>query len=250
MEHGEARPPTFHIPSSLFEPVVSSMTRTRALRTLENFYRRLGFHRIAGVDEVGRGCLAGPVMAAAVVLDPARHIPALSDSKQVGAAERDQLAVAITGRAAAWAVGLAEADEIDRLNIHRASLTAMRRAVLSLDPLPDLVLVDAFRIPDLWMAQCGVVHGDARCAAIAAASIVAKVTRDRRMLDLHRVDPRYGFDRHKGYATADHLAALARFGYSAVHRRSFRPPSLFDTLTLDRTPADPDEPDADVVGSS
>lgn len=209
------------------------MTRKRAMRTLENALRRLGFQRIAGVDEVGRGCLAGPVMAAAVVLDPGRHIPALSDSKQVGAPERERLYAEIVGRADAWAVGVAEADEIDRLNIHRASLTAMRRAVLSLDPLPDLVLVDAFRIPDLWVAQCGVLHGDARCAAIAAASIVAKVTRDRRMVELHRADPRYGFDRHKGYATADHLAAVSRFGYSAVHRRSFRPPSLFDTLTLD-----------------
>lgn len=209
------------------------MTRKRALRTLENALRRLGFQRIAGVDEVGRGCLAGPVMAGAVVLDPARHIPALSDSKQVGAPERERLYAAIVSRAAAWAVGVADAEEIDRLNIHRASLTAMRRAVLALDPLPDLVLVDAFRIPDLWIAQCGVVHGDARCAAIAAASIVAKVTRDRHMLELHREDPRYGFDRHKGYATADHLAAVSRFGYSAVHRRSFRPPSLFDTLTLD-----------------
>jgi len=218
----------------------SAMTRTRALRTLENALRRLGFHRIAGVDEVGRGCLAGPVMAGAVVLHPARHIPALSDSKQIGAPERERLYEDIVRRADGWAVGVAEADEIDRLNIHRASLTAMRRAVMALEPLPDLVLVDAFRIPDLWLPQCGVLHGDARCAAIAAASIVGKVTRDRRMLELHRQDPRYGFDRHKGYATADHLAAVARYGYSAVHRRSFRPPSLFDTLTLDGF-----EPDAD-----
>lgn len=217
------------------------MTRKRALRTLENALRRLGFHRIAGVDEVGRGCLAGPVMAAAVVLHPARHIAALSDSKQVGAPERERLCAEIVERAAAWSVGVAEADEIDRLNIHRASLTAMRRAVLALDPLPDLVLVDAFRIPDLWMAQCGVVHGDARCAAIAAASIVAKVIRDRHMLALHAADPRYGFDRHKGYATAEHLAAVSRYGYSPVHRRTFRPPSLFDTLTLDEMPQDGDD---------
>ncbi len=218
------------------------MTRTRALRTLENFYRRLGFCRIAGVDEVGRGCLAGPVMAGAVVLDPDRHIPALSDSKQVGAPERERLCTAIKRRAGAWAVGIAEADEIDRINIHQASLVAMRRAVLSLAPLPDLVLVDAFRIPELWMPQCAVLHGDARCAAIAAASIVAKVTRDRRMLELHQIHPHYGFDRHKGYATADHLAAVGRFGYSPVHRRSFRPPSLFDTLAPE--PFDEDADDA------
>ena len=111
-----------------------------------------------------------------------------------------------------------------------ADLLAMQRAVLALAPLPDIVLVDAFRVPDLPMAQRGVLHGDRRCSAIAAASIVAKVTRDRQMLDLHSRDPRYGFDRHKGYATADHLDAVARFGYSDVHRRSFRPPTLFDTI--------------------
>ena len=164
------------------------MPRIPAMRTLENALRRVGFRHVAGVDEVGRGCLAGPVVAAA---DPC---------------------------------------EIDRINIHQASLRAMERAVLALQPLPDIVLVDAFRIPDLPMAQRGVAHGDRRCSAIAAASIVAKVTRDRQMLELHKCDPRYGFDRHKGYATAEHLSAVARFGYSEIHRRSFRPPTLFDTI--------------------
>jgi ribonuclease HII len=120
--------------------------------------------------------------------------------------------------------------EIDRINIHQATLRAMQRAVLALSPLPDAVLVDAFRIPDLPMAQRGIVGGDRRAAAIAAASIMAKVTRDRLMAALHTTDPRYGFDRHKGYATADHLAAVAKFGYSVQHRRSFRPPTLFDSL--------------------
>jgi ribonuclease HII len=206
------------------------MSRAAATRTLENAYRRLGFVHVAGVDEVGRGCLAGPVVTGAVVLDPRRHIPGLADSKVVPAAEREALYEAIVRQAVAWAVAAAEPDEIDSHNIHQASLRAMQRAVMALVPLPDLVLVDAFRIPGLPMAQRGVVHGDARCSAIAAASIVAKVTRDRLMADLHVRDPRYGFDRHKGYATADHLAAVARFGYSAVHRRSFRPPSLFDTM--------------------
>lgn len=206
------------------------MPRPRAARTIENALRRIGFVRVAGVDEVGRGCLAGPVMAGAVVLDPARHIPGLRDSKLLTPEERDRLFEVITRDALAWSVASVEPEEIDRINIHRASLRAMREAVLALVPLPDLVLVDAFRIPDLWMAQRGIVHGDVRCAAIAAGSIVAKVLRDRHMRGLHEADPRYGFDRHKGYATADHLQAVSTFGYSPVHRRSFRPPSLFDTI--------------------
>src|ERR671910_532556 len=127
-------------------------------------------------------------------------------------------------------VAAAGPQEIDTINIHQASLRAMQRAVMALAPTADFVLVDAFRIPDLLMAQRAVVHGDARCTAIAAASIVAKVTRDRLMFELHSRDPRYGFDRHKGYATRDHLDAVARFGYSDVHRRSFRPPTLFDRM--------------------
>ena len=207
------------------------------MRTLENALRRVGFVHVAGVDEVGRGCLAGPVVAAAVVLHPDKHIPGVCDSKTVQAPERERLYEKIVRHAVAWAVAGAEPDEIDRINIHQASLRAMQRAVLSLAPLPDIVLVDAFRIPDIPMAQRGVLHGDRRCSAIAAASIIAKVTRDRQMLELHGRDPRYGFDRHKGYATADHLDAVARFGYSDVHRRSFRPPTLFDTI--DSTTVDP-----------
>ena len=206
------------------------MSRVPATRTLENALRRVGFVHIAGCDEVGRGCLAGPVVAAAVVLHPDRHIPGVCDSKTVPAAERERLYEQIRSDAVAWAVGEADPSEIDRINIHQASLRAMQRAVLQLSPLPDIVLVDAFRVPDLPMAQRGVLHGDRRCSAIAAASIIAKVTRDRQMLDLHARDPRYGFDRHKGYATADHLQAVARFGYSSAHRRSFRPATLFDTI--------------------
>lgn len=206
------------------------MTRVPAMRTLENALRRAGFVHVAGVDEVGRGCLAGPVVAAAVVLHPDRHIAGVCDSKTVQAAERERLYERILKYSVAWAVAEADPAEIDRINIHQASLRAMQRAILALAPLPDIVLVDAFRVPELPMAQRGVPHGDRRCSAIAAASIVAKVTRDRQMLELHSRDPRYGFDRHKGYATADHLDAVARFGYSDVHRRSFRPPSLFDTM--------------------
>lgn len=206
------------------------MVKVRAFRTLENALRRMGFNYVAGVDEVGRGCLAGPVVAAAVVLNPARYVPRVCDSKTVTALERERLYDKITRTAVTWGVAAAGPDEIDLINIHQASLRAMQRAVLSLCPTPDCVLVDAFRIPDLLVAQRAVVHGDARCTAIAAASIVAKVTRDRTMHELHARDPRYGFDRHKGYATRDHLEAVARYGYSAVHRRSFRPPSLFDRI--------------------
>jgi ribonuclease HII len=217
--------------------------RPRAARTIENALRRFGFVRVAGADEVGRGCLAGPVMAGAVVLDPGHHIPGLRDSKLLSPGERDELHDLITRFALGWSVASVEPAEIDRINIHRASLEAMRRAVMALAPLPDLVLVDAFRIPGLPMAQRGIIRGDVTCAAIAAASIVAKVVRDRHMQALHQTDPRYGFDRHKGYATPDHLQAVARFGYSLVHRRSFRPPSLFDGLesaggTAEPTPTD------------
>lgn len=206
------------------------MGRVPATRTLENTLRRAGFCYVAGVDEVGRGCLAGPVVAAAVVLDPRRHIPGVADSKAVPALEREALFEYIVSRAVAWSVGSADAGEIDRMNIHHASLLAMQRAVLALLPLPDFVIADGFRVPGLDMEQRRVVHGDRRCAAIAAASIVAKVTRDREMCALHDRDGRYGFARHKGYATAEHLQAVARFGYSDAHRRSFRPRTLFDTI--------------------
>jgi ribonuclease HII len=206
------------------------MAKVRAFRTLENAIRRMGFVYVAGVDEVGRGCLAGPVVAAAVVLNPDRYVPRIGDSKTVTALERARLYDRITRTAVAWGVASASCDEIDTINIHQASLRAMRRAVQLLAPSPDFVLVDAFRVPELPMAQRAVIHGDSRCTAIAAASIVAKVTRDRMMLELHAADPRYGFNRHKGYATREHLQAVAQFGYSAVHRQSFRPPLLFDTI--------------------
>lgn len=216
-----------------------------ARRTEENQLRRFGFCRIAGADEVGRGCLAGPVYAAVVVLDPDKHIPGLCDSKLATELARERLYDKILKHAAAWALALAEPAEIDAINIHRASLLAMQRAVSSLVPLPDCVLIDGrFFIPELLLPQRHIVHGDRRCSAIAAASIIAKVTRDRVMQTLHREDPRYGFDRHKGYATADHLAAVARYGYSPQHRRSFRPPTLFDTDMQETVGS---EPEADGV---
>jgi len=206
------------------------MVKVRAFRTLENSIRRMGFHYVAGVDEVGRGCLARPVLAAPVLLAPDKYVARVCDSKTVTALERVQLYDRITKKAIAWGVAAVGCDEIDRINIHQASLRAMERAVRLLAPCPDFVLVDAFKIPDLLMPQRPVIHGDSRCTAIAAASIVAKVTRDRLMLELHARDPRYGFDRHKGYATREHLSAVSQFGYSEAHRRSFRPPTLFDRM--------------------
>jgi ribonuclease HII len=208
------------------------MPRTRARQTLENALRRFGFVHVAGADEVGRGCLAGPVVAAAVVLDPARPIPGLADSKLLSPVARERLSPRIQSDAVAWALGEVSPSDIDRINIHRASLEAMRLAILALAPQPDMVLVDGFPIPGLHMAQRAVVGGDRQCSAIAAASIVAKVYRDALMVRLHEEDPRYGFDRHKGYATPEHLAAVARYGYSPIHRRTFRPASLFDTIAM------------------
>lgn len=205
--------------------------RTEATGTFEDDLRRLGFVHVAGVDEVGRGCLAGPVVAAAVMLHPDRHIARLADSKIVPPAERDRLSACIRTHALAWAVAEVGPAEIDRMNIQRASLEAMRCAIVQLTPQPDVVLVDAFQVPGLAVAQHGVIHGDRLCAAIAAASIVAKVHRDRLMVALHDADDRYGYARHKGYATPEHLAALGRYGYSANHRRSFRPASLFDRIS-------------------
>lgn len=206
------------------------MRRVEATRNFEHALRRLGFVHVAGVDEVGRGCLAGPVVAAAVILRPECHIAGLADSKAVPAAERERLSGDIREHALAWALAEIGPADIDRMAIHRASIEAMRRAVARLSPQPDVVLVDAFQIPGLAVAQRGIIHGDRLCAPIAAASIVAKVFRDRLMVALHAADTRYGYARHKGYATPEHIAAVARFGYSAHHRRSFRPASLFDRI--------------------
>jgi ribonuclease HII len=206
------------------------MAPAYASRRLENAIRRAGVRFVAGVDEVGRGCLAGPVMAGAVVLDPDRLVSGIADSKLLSAYERERLFDEIVQSAVAWTVTRIDAAEIDRINIHRASLQAMHDAVLALAPVPGFVLVDGFRIPGLSMPQRALVGGDRRSSAIAAASILAKVTRDRVMVSLHAEDPRYGFDQHKGYATRQHLEAVARFGYSSVHRKTFRQPTLFDTI--------------------
>ncbi|MBI1965570.1 MAG: ribonuclease HII [Betaproteobacteria bacterium] len=178
---------------------------------------------VCGVDEAGRGPLAGPVYAAAVILDPGKAIAGLADSKQLTARRRRVLAREIQAQATAWAIASASVEEIDALNILQASLLAMRRAVERLAVRPQQVLVDGLHCPRLDMTVRAVVKGDATIAAISAASILAKVARDDEMLALHRQHPQYGFDRHKGYPTAAHLLALRTHGACAAHRRSFAP---------------------------
>ena len=183
--------------------------------------------RLAGVDEVGRGPLVGAVVTAAVVLYPARPIDGLADSKKLTPARRERLATAIRERALGWALGRAEPDEIDRLNIYHATHLAMVRAVEALAIDVDAVLVDGNRSPVFACPAEPVVKGDGRVPAIAAASILAKVARDAEMVALHRRYPLYGFDRHKGYPTAAHLSALREHGPLAEHRRSFAPVAVF-----------------------
>ncbi len=175
------------------------------------------------MDEAGRGPLAGPVSAAAVILDDANPIAGLADSKKLSERQRDRLAPIIRERALAWAVAYADVGEIDRLNILQATLLAMRRAVLALDIQPQQVLVDGLYCPQTGIPSQAVVKGDSKIAAISAASILAKTARDALMLQLHEQYPHYGFADHKGYPTAAHLAALREHGVSAVHRKSFRP---------------------------
>lgn len=178
---------------------------------------------VAGVDEAGRGPLAGPVCAAAVILDPRDPIPDLDDSKRLTATQRAALEPRIQRGALAWSLGWASAAEIDRVNILQASLLAMRRAVSALDPSPRRVLVDGNRCPELDCPAEAIIGGDGRVPAIAAASILAKVARDRLMEALERDFPGYGFARHKGYPTQTHREALVRLGPCPEHRRSFAP---------------------------
>jgi ribonuclease HII len=178
---------------------------------------------VAGVDEAGRGPLAGPVVAAAVILDDEQPIAGLGDSKALSARRRERLFDEIRAKALCCVIAEASVEEIDRLNILGATLLAMRRAVMGLRLKPQLVLVDGNRLPSLPYNAQAIVKGDAKVAAISAASILAKVHRDRLLQDLHQRHPHYGFDRHKGYPTADHLAAVRQWGACEAHRRSFAP---------------------------
>ena len=180
---------------------------------------------IAGTDEVGRGPLAGEVVAAAVILDPATPIPGLNDSKKLSDKQRQQLVILIEERALAFAIGRSSVMEIDVLNILQASLLAMRRAVEALPLRPQLVYVDGNHLPDWRYKSKAIVRGDAKIPAIAAASVLAKVTRDREMEALDSLYPGYGLAKHKGYPTKQHLEALAKLGPSPIHRKSFAPVS-------------------------
>jgi ribonuclease HII len=179
--------------------------------------------RVAGVDEAGRGPLAGPVVAAAVILHPDRPVDGLQDSKRLSAARREALYDQICDRAMAWSTGSASVEEIDRLNILQATMLAMQRAVTGLEPAAEHALIDGNRCPDLGCPVRAIVRGDSLVAAISAASILAKVTRDRQMLALDENYPGYGFASHKGYPSKAHLDALERLGVLPVHRRTFAP---------------------------
>lgn len=183
---------------------------------------------VAGIDEAGRGPLAGPVVAAAVILPPDYDIDGLTDSKKLTARRREELAPAIKQSAVAWAIARADAAEIDRLNIFQATFLAMRRAVFGLRIMPDTVEVDGKHLPNLnfngkQIQGLAIIGGDATVAAISAASVLAKVERDRMMCQLDSAFPQYGFARHKGYGTREHRASLVEFGPCPQHRRSFRP---------------------------
>ena len=178
---------------------------------------------VAGVDEAGRGPLAGPVFAAAVVLDPMRPIAGLADSKILSESKRDNLYTLIKESALSWSIAQADVEEIDGLNILQATLLAMQRAVKGLHIQPDQVLVDGNRLPDLPMSAQAIVKGDSKVQAISAASILAKVERDKLMVDYHQQYPDFSFHVHKGYGTKQHLAEIERFGFLDIHRRTFNP---------------------------
>ena len=192
-----------------------------SLMELESSLRAEGYALICGVDEAGRGPLAGPVCAAAVILPPDAELPGLNDSKKLSEKKRELLFPLIQEQAVAWSVAFASVEEIEELNILRATFLAMNRAIAGLNVKPDLALIDGNQNREIAMPSRTVVHGDARCACIAAASILAKVSRDRLMKELAVRYPQYGFEKHKGYGTKAHYAALREYGPCPIHRRSF-----------------------------
>jgi ribonuclease HII len=218
--------------------------RLRKLLRFENELWATGMLHVAGVDEAGMSPLAGPVVAAAVIFAPGARVPGVDDSKKLSAKERERLASVIRESCVAWAVGRAEVDEIDRINIYWAGLLAMRRAVQGLATSPQHLLIDARRLKEFDIPQQAIIKGDARSATIAAASILAKTARDQHMAELDREFPGYGFAKHKGYPVREHVEALDRLGACSVHRRSFAPvrrvlglPPLPDWPTADERAA-------------
>lgn len=203
--------------------VMAEMQRLEKMLLYEEDLKARGNHLVAGVDEAGRGPLAGPVVAAAVILPDRAYLIDLNDSKKLTSAKREVLAGQIKKTALAWSIGVSSVEEIFKENIHQAGLKAMRRAVLGLSLKPAHVLVDGFRIDGLEYPQTPIKEGDGLSASIAAASIIAKTTRDQLMDSYHELYPQYGFNRHKGYGTPEHLRALAKFGPCPIHRAGYRP---------------------------
>ena len=201
------------------------------MNVFESKAREGGYRAVAGVDEAGRGPLAGPVVAAAVILPPGYEHPGINDSKKLSSRQRDRLYAIIQHDAVSIGVGLSEAPLIDRVNILQATLLAMREAVLELFPPPDFLLIDGLNRIDLATPQEAIIRGDSQSVSIAAASIIAKVSRDRLMEMYHRQFPQYNFLRNKGYGTKEHRAAIVKFGRCKIHRRSFRIPEM-DDLTV------------------
>lgn len=188
---------------------------------LDESLRAEGFARLAGIDEAGRGPVAGPVVAAAVVLEPGARIPRLRDSKKVPEKELETLFLNLLPHVADFGIGVTEVQEIERFNILRATKMAMEAAVRNLMERPDILLIDAVKLPEMGIRQISMVRGESASASIAAASVAAKFVRDRLMLGYHRLYPEYGFDRHKGYLTAEHAERVKELGPSPIHRRSF-----------------------------
>jgi ribonuclease HII len=207
--------------SDPFSTLFAELGRLRELATIETELARRGYRLVAGVDEVGRGSLAGPVVAAAVILPAGCILVGLDDSKRLDAPCRERLAGAIRAHAVAVGVGIVSAAEIDLRDILRASLAAMKLAILALDPQPEVLLLDAVSLPGIRLPQLPIVHGDALCSSVAAASIVAKVARDRMLDDLGIRFPAYGFEHHKGYGTPEHWQALSIHGPCPEHRLSY-----------------------------
>ncbi len=207
------------------------MKAVRSMNVFESKAREDGYRAVAGVDEAGRGPLAGPVVAAAVILPPGYEHPGINDSKKLSSRQRERLYAIIQHDAVSIGVGLSEAPLIDRVNILQATLLAMKEAVLELFPPPDFLLIDGLNRIDLATPQEAIIRGDSQSISIAAASIIAKVSRDRLMEMYHRQFPQYNFLRNKGYGTKEHRAAIVKFGRCKIHRRSFRIPEL-DDLTV------------------